>query len=184
MSNRIAHAAVSAVGLLILLSTSGSQVLASSQNSAERYSSAGQIVAQATPAPAAPAASAPAPGTAGQPVEGRGPAARVESRISQLRNELHITPAQEPQFTAFADVMRANAQTMQALFQHRAQNRDVTAVGMLRWYGELAAAHAEAVNKLIPVFETLYQSLSDEQKKAADAAFQQLRQSRARRRAG
>jgi hypothetical protein len=72
--------------------------------------------------------------------------------------------------------MRENAQAMQALFAQRAQNPDRTAVGQLRWYAILTAAHAEAVSKLVTPFEVLYQSMSDQQKKLADTVFAQLRQ--------
>jgi hypothetical protein len=120
------------------------------------------------------------PGTS----EHRGPAASAEGRIVDLHKRLHITPAQEPQFKAFTDVMRANAESMQSLFEQRAQHRDRTAPGMLHWYAQLASAHAEAVNKLVPLFDALYQTLSDKQKKAADVVFQDLRQARPPHRAG
>lgn len=113
-----------------------------------------------------------------------GPAAHVEARIADLHRRLHITPAQEPQFKAFADVMRANAEAMEQLFQERAQNRDRTAPGQLHWYARLTTAHADATNKLLPVFDALYASLTDKQKKAADAAFTPLRQARSRHKKG
>jgi periplasmic protein CpxP/Spy len=100
----------------------------------------------------------------------------VEARISELHKQLGITPAEEPRFKTYADVMRENAQAMQALFAQRAKNPDRTAVGQLRWYAKLTAAHAEAVSKLVAPFEVLYQSMSDKQKKLADAVFAQLRQ--------
>jgi len=129
------------------------------------------LLAQASP-PAAQT-SRPAP-----PAAQHGPAARVDARIADLHKRLRISTGQEPQFTAFADVMRANAQTMEQLFQQRAQNRDRTAPGQLHWYAQLTTAHAEAINKLLPAFDALYASLSDQQKKAADAAFVPLRQGR------
>jgi len=144
---------------------------ASAQAADARTIPASEQVAQAAPTAAAATAQ-------------RGPAATVERRIADLRKKLHLTPAQEPQFQAFADVMRANAQAMQALFEARGQHRDRTAAGMLHWYAQLTAAHADALNKLVPVFDTLYQSLSPAQKKAADAAFQPLRQERPRHKAG
>ena len=141
-------------------------------------------MAQAAPAPATPGASNPAPQVPGQHAPTPGPAGLVDARISELHEQLHITPAQESQFSAYADVMRDNAQAMHALFQQRAQDTDTSAVSRLRWYAQLTAAHAEAVGKLVPVFEALYQGMSDKQKKTADAVFQQLRQRRAPRRAG
>jgi periplasmic protein CpxP/Spy len=141
---------------------------------------AAELIAQAASAPPTPGASNPAPQQSPQ----GGAIAMVDARISELHKQLHITPAEEPRFTAYADVMRSNAQTMQTLFQQRAQSPDRSAIGMLRWYAKLTAAHAEAVSKLVPPFEALYQSMSDEQKKVADAVFAQLRQRRPPHRAG
>lgn len=144
------------------------------------------LLAAAAPvaASAADAGTSPPPAASAQPASPRGPAALVEARIADLHKKLHITPGQEAQFTAFADVMRANARSMQDLFQDRASHRDRTAPGMLHWYARLTTAHADALNKLVPPFDALYQSLSTSQKKAADAAFQQLRQERPARKSG
>ncbi len=176
--------AVGAASMVLLLSSSASLGEAFSRTIDAAGSPADQRVAEAAPAPAQPGAPGAAPGTAHQPAEASGPAARVETRISDLRKKMHITPAQEAKFDAFADVMRANAQMMQDLFRQRAEHRDRTAAGQLHWYAQLATAHAAAMNKLVPVFDTLYQSLTDEQKKAADAAFAALRQGRPPRKAG
>ena len=108
----------------------------------------------------------------------RGPAEHVEARIADLHKKLHITTDQEPQFKAYADVLRSNAQAMQDLFQQRAQAPSENADDRLHWYAKLSAAHADAVNKLVPPFDALYQSLSDKQKKAADAEFGQIKQRR------
>jgi len=174
--------AVGALGIVLLLSTSAALVAASSRTMGAGALPASEIVAEAAAPPAEPDVPA-APETARQPAHSRGPAARVETRISDLRKKLQITPAQDAQFKAFADVMRANAQSMQELFRQHAQHADRTAAGELHWYAQLATAHAEAMNKLVPVFDPLYQSLSAKQKKAADAAFQPLGPPRARRKA-
>ena len=41
----------------------------------------------------------------------------------------------------------------------------------MKSYAEIAAAHANGLQKFIPVFETLYQNMSDEQKRNADLLF-------------
>ncbi len=125
----------------------------------------------------APAAPTPEPPTAApEQSSSKGPMADVEARISELQKQLQITPAEEPQFKAYADVMRQNAEAMQDLFAQRARNPDRSAIGQLRWYAKLTAAHAEAVGKLVAPFDALYQSMPDQQKKLADAVFAQLRQ--------
>ena len=119
--------------------------------------------AQASPAPAPPPASA----AKAAPVH-----PRVEARIKSLHAALHITAAQEPQWQAVADVMRNNATTTGALIQERAAKaKTMTAVDDLQSYEAITEAHAAGVKKLASAFETLYASLSDEQKKDADAAF-------------
>jgi len=124
-------------------------------------------VAQAATAPTSPGKEAAAPSA-------RGPAQRVDARITELRSQLHITAAQEPQFTALAAVMRSNAQSMEALLDQRAKATDTSAVASLKSYERLTEAHAEALKKFVPAFETLYASLSDTQKKAADAMFRRF----------
>jgi protein CpxP len=96
----------------------------------------------------------------------------VEARITSLHAQLKITAAQEPQWNVFTQVMRDNAKTMDDLIRSRVQNaKTMTAVDDLRAYQGIADAHAEGLKKLIPAFEVLYASMSDEQKKNADAVF-------------
>ncbi len=180
MSDRMAQAAAGAASILVFLSVSAVLLAVPLSNADAGGSPSGALLAQASPAPAAPGA---ASSSAGQPTQSEGPVARVEIRITELHDQFRITPAQEAQFKAYADVMRSNAQAMQALFQERAQNPDTTAIGELRWYARLTTAHGEALNKLVPVFDALYQSMSAEQKKAADKVFAQIRQRRAARQA-
>ncbi len=183
MSDRTAHAAAGAVSILVLSLASAGLVAGAPRHADAGGLPAGMLMAQAAPAPASPGAASPAPQTPGEPTQAAGPAARVETRITELHEQFHTTPAQEAQFKAFADVMRSNAQTMQALFQQRVEHPDMTAIAELRWYTQLTTAHGEALTKLVPVFDTLYQSMSDQQKKAADKVFAQLRQRRAARKA-
>lgn len=179
--DRKARVAVRAAGLLALLSF---LLTASPQRADARDPSAEPLTAQAGSAPTASGVTTSAPQTprqhaqvaAATPAPHRGPSAAVEARISELHRKLRITQAQEPQFKAYADVMRENAQKMEALFAERAKATDKSAVARLRWYAQLTAAHAEAVSKLVAPFEALYQDLSPRQKKVADTLFEQLRQ--------
>lgn len=105
----------------------------------------------------------------------------VEIKIAELHQMLRILPSQEALFHAYAEAMRGNAQAINALFLQRAQAADFSAPARLRWYAQLTATHAEAVNKLIAPFDALYQSLSPPQRQAADRHFEQLQQRRAAR---
>jgi len=68
--------------------------------------------------------------------------------------------------------MRDNAQTMAALTQARAAKaKTMAAVEDLTTYAEITKAHAEGLQKFVPVFAALYASMSDAQKAQADALF-------------
>jgi len=96
----------------------------------------------------------------------------VETRIKDLHQKLKITPAQESQWNEFAQVMRENAQAIDAVLKERAENlHAMNAVEDLRSYEKLADAHADGLKKLVPAFETLYNSMSADQKKTADTVF-------------
>jgi periplasmic protein CpxP/Spy len=97
---------------------------------------------------------------------------RVEARIKELHTRLKITPAQEELWNNVTQVMRDNGKTMEALIKARSEKvRAMTAVDDLKSYGEIAEAHADGLKKFIPIFEPLYASMSDAQKKNADTLF-------------
>jgi hypothetical protein len=134
------------------------------------------VLAQATPAPGAPN-SPPRLTQGGMAASGPDrPADLSEARITELRTKLQVTAAEEAQFSVVAAVMRANAQSMEALLADREKDPDRTAVSALRWYERLTDAHAEALKKFVPAFEAFYAALSDSQRKTADAMFQQFAQ--------
>lgn len=97
---------------------------------------------------------------------------RVEERISELRSQISITPAQENQWEKVTHVMRENAQALDDLTKVRkAKGNTLTAVEDMQSYGEIVSAHAEGIHKLTPVFAELYASMSQAQQKQADEAF-------------
>ena len=122
-------------------------------------------MAQASPAPA-PAAKA-------TPAKKATPANNpVEARVKSLHDGLQIATAQEPQWQAVADVMRDNLKTTGALIEERAANaKTMTAIDDLHSYEAIAEAHVAGLKKLIPAVEALYATMSDAQKKNADAVF-------------
>jgi protein CpxP len=99
----------------------------------------------------------------------------VEARIKQLHQELKITPEQEPQWKAVADAMLDSAKSTQQAIDQRRAAKSMTAVDNLKTYEAIADAHAQGLQKLVPAFETLYASMSDAQKKNADAVFNRSR---------
>ncbi|HEX7969504.1 MAG TPA: Spy/CpxP family protein refolding chaperone [Stellaceae bacterium] len=121
------------------------------------------------------------PPSAGQPTARtrRSPTDRAEARVKQLHDQLQITAAQEPQWNAVAQAMRDDAKAMQAVIDKRRQSRDkMSAVDDLRAYQEVAQTHLAGLQKLIPTFQALYDTMSPEQKKNADAVFSHQRRGR------
>ena len=97
---------------------------------------------------------------------------RVEVRIKELRSKLKITPAQEGLWDNVTKAMRDDAVTMEALIKARSENTTTrNAVDDLKSYSEITEAHANGLKKFISVFEPLYASMSDAQKKDADTLF-------------
>ena len=97
---------------------------------------------------------------------------RTELGIKEMHAKLKITPAQEEQWAKVAQVMLDDAKTMDALAQIRVDHaKDMTAVDDLKSFVEIADAYANGIKKMTPVFTDLYASMSDAQKKEADAFF-------------
>jgi len=106
---------------------------------------------------------------------------RTEARIKELHAKLKITPAQEELWNNVTRVMRDDAKTMEALIKARSeQESSMTAVDDLKSYSGIAEAHADYLKKFIPVFEPLYTSMSDAQKKNANLLFQPHRHSKSK----
>ena len=92
----------------------------------------------------------------------------IERQVTELKKRLNITPQQQPQFDAFAQAMRQNAQTMEPLMQEQQQSPNRSAVEDLKAAVKFAEAEADALKRLLPPMQALYDSLSDPQKKVAD----------------
>jgi hypothetical protein len=69
--------------------------------------------------------------------------------------------------------MRDNARNMDQTFRERAQNfQSLNAVENMQSYANIAQRHAQDVQRLVPGFQKLYNSLSDEQRRTAEQVFQ------------
>lgn len=97
---------------------------------------------------------------------------RVEMRINDMHAKLRIKPEQEDQWQQVAQVMRDNENAIKPLIEDRKANaRNMTAIDDLHSYAAITEAHVEGIKKFTPAFETLYASMTDEQKKQADSLF-------------
>jgi protein CpxP len=96
----------------------------------------------------------------------------VERRITDLHGKLHITSQQSQPWDQFAQVMRDNAREMDEVYKQRAEKLgSMSAVDNMQSYAQIEQQRAQDVQKLVPAFQSLYTSLSDQQKKTADQIF-------------
>jgi periplasmic protein CpxP/Spy len=136
----------------------------------------GIALAQSPQSPA-PQRATPPPAVSGSPmaghaVVGKNAQERVERRIKELHAQLKISPAEQPQWDQFAEVMRQNARDMDQAFLQRAQQFEtMNAVQNMQSYEQLAEEHAQRVQKLVPAFQALYEAMPDQQKLLADQVF-------------
>ena len=182
------HSAVRVVAAATLL---GAFVLASpmpaaasgdlAQAATAKTHSAKEILAQAdssqaTPTPA-PEESPHAAAKANAAVD-----AKVNARIKAMHRKLHITAAQDTQWKAVAQVMRDNAHAIADLREERVeQAKSMSAMDQLKSYAAITDAQAAGIHKFIPAFQTLYDSMSDAQKKTADTLFRSRARAAAKR---
>lgn len=99
------------------------------------------------------------------------PARSLESRIAQMKTELNISDAQAPQFERVAEAMRGNAKEMAQLRQEERASgaKPQSAIDLLAARQHYDAVRAAEAQRLLDAFTPLYQTLSDAQKKTADA---------------
>jgi hypothetical protein len=93
----------------------------------------------------------------------------VEGRLAFLKTELKVTPAQEPQWTKFADAYRSVAQSTKGMDSHMGMmGGDAPLPERLTLYEQHLTARIDAVRTIKAAVEPLYAVLSADQKKVAD----------------
>lgn len=109
---------------------------------------------------------------------------RMDAHFAVLHEKLKITTAQEDQWRAFTRVMTDNAKAMQELQEKRQKEAGtMNALEDLKSYSIIADSHADGLKKFIPAFESLYSSMSEEQKRNADSLFREQRETMVHQRA-
>ena len=90
--------------------------------------------------------------------------------MTDQKTELKITPAQEPQWTKFADTVRSSAKSAPAAMPPMMQGgaQAPTAPDLLGRYEKPLTSRLETVRALKGAFDPLYAVLGDDQKKSAD----------------
>jgi hypothetical protein len=155
-----------AIAILLSIFIFGNPLMANSadlaQARAARSGGTPELLAQASESPAT---TKPAPDSS----EAN---AAVESRIKELHSKLHITAAQQTQWDNLVQVMRDNAKAMIDLQKQRASDvNSMSAVDAVKSYAAVIEAHEAGMNKFVPAFQALYDSMSNQQKEIADAMF-------------
>jgi hypothetical protein len=103
------------------------------------------------------------------------PSERVEARLAYMRTALKITDAQQPQWEAFANVLRKQAEQMDEFHRTRhtegaqaTQPRHVTAIERLERRQQMMTFASQRLTEVITAAKPLYAALSPEQQKIAD----------------
>jgi hypothetical protein len=79
-----------------------------------------------------------------------------------------------PQWNNFAQAMRDNATSTDALFRQRASAAaTMSALDNMKSYARVARAYADNTEALATAFEALYGVLTDQQKQTIDTLFRQ-----------
>ena len=104
------------------------------------------------------------------------PTDRVEARLAYVRTALKITPAQQPQWDAYANVMRKHASGMEKRMQERrammekgaGEQRRMSLVERHERQRARMTLVAQHFDELLAVEKPLYAALSPEQQRVAD----------------
>ena len=99
------------------------------------------------------------------------PPPNVEANIASLHQRLQITPAQEAQFSAVANVLRQNARAEASAPQ--APPANASAVDYLRAEIQYEEAELAGLKRFLPALDALYATLSPAQKQTANAVFRE-----------
>jgi hypothetical protein len=98
------------------------------------------------------------------------PFTHVEGRIAFLKVELGITEAQLPQWNAFADALRAGVMNMQQIMDKLTHDGMPTAApARAQVMVQIMSARLDGMKAMLAAGQALYDVLSDDQKKIADA---------------
>lgn len=126
------------------------------------------------PSTAPPPAASPGAAQPASPAPSAATQAAVDQRIRTLQSQLGITEAQMPLWSAFAQAMRDNAASTDALFTQRAASVSaMSATDNMHSYAQIARVYADNTEHLATAFDSLYASLSEPQRQAADTLFRQ-----------
>jgi hypothetical protein len=95
----------------------------------------------------------------------------AEGKLAFLKSWLNITEAQSGTWTAFADVVRAQAKSLAEAQQKRMPTPGQPELTLPQWIDlhlQTIDEHLAAMKKVKPALDALYQALTPEQRQKAD----------------
>ena len=97
----------------------------------------------------------------------------TEARIKELQDTLKITKAQEAPWDNLIQLMRENAEELDAFTKDTTENiNTLNAVEQMKLHSQITETRLNQMKRFLPPFEEFYNSMSYEQKKKADTIFQ------------
>ncbi|HSU06949.1 MAG TPA: Spy/CpxP family protein refolding chaperone [Acetobacteraceae bacterium] len=96
----------------------------------------------------------------------------THQRLSQLYDNLRITPNQQPAWNRFAQSSLQNASALEQLYRQRRDSmQSMDAVQNLNAFARIQTQQAQDLQRLVPEFQALYTVLSPQQRQTADQMF-------------
>ena len=100
---------------------------------------------------------------------------RMQHRLQEAHDRLGITAAQQPQWDAVVATLRDNMQQMRASPAVQAiRSGQLNGVQAVRAAADAARLRADAMQRMVPAVEGLYNVLSPEQRQVADREIQHM----------
>jgi hypothetical protein len=95
----------------------------------------------------------------------------VDARVAFLRTALKITDAQDGAFQNLAKVMRDDAAAHEKMHESMHGAWPKTSLDRLELHAKMAQQHAQHLATFVAAYKSLYDGLSEDQRKAADELF-------------
>jgi hypothetical protein len=95
----------------------------------------------------------------------------VDARVAFLRTALKITDAQDGAFQSLAKVMRDDAAAREKMHESMQGAWPKTSLDRLELHAKMAEQHAQHLATFVAAYKSLYDGLSEDQRKAADELF-------------
>jgi protein CpxP len=110
----------------------------------------------------------------GQQTQGMNIKQITQERLNNLREQLHITSSEQPEWKKFEQTSMQNADSLDQLYQQRAQKVPTeNAVQNLESFAKIQKQQADDLQQLVPDFKSLYSKLTPQQKEIADQTFRE-----------